>query len=212
MTQFRQSKGGNAKLYADRFQMPYCQIDTSSTLLMGRKPIMAFVVIVLILTWLGGAITPSAAQTNTSSTATTCPPACQEIVPVIPFVNGTATVQSDPQPPVFGGDAGMYVSNEGSDTVSVVLGGLTVGNVQVGPSPLQGAYDPYGGLFYVPNLDGTVSVVNPQATQVISTPSLTTSTTKSSSTALSSSYLFLVMVSLVPITLFYIKGHHGPKG
>lgn len=119
---------------------------------MGHKPIVALVVVaVLVLAGIAGVVPHSYGQTETSSTATTCPPACEEIVPVIPFVNGTAPVQSNPQPPVFGGDAGMFISNEGSDTVSVVSGGQTVGNIPVGPAPLQGAYDPYGGLFYVPD-------------------------------------------------------------
>jgi YVTN family beta-propeller protein len=45
----------------------------------------------------------------------------------------------------------MYVSNEGSNTVSVVTGSQNAANIPVGPAPLQGAYDPYGGLFYVPD-------------------------------------------------------------
>lgn len=45
----------------------------------------------------------------------------------------------------------MFVSNKGSNTVSIVSGMLTVGSIPVGPAPLQGAYDPYGGLFYVPD-------------------------------------------------------------
>ncbi len=118
---------------------------------MGHKPILAIAVVVLILAAVGAMVPVSNGQTNTSSVATTCPPACEEIVPVIPHVNGTATVQNDPQAPVFGGDSGMYVSNEGSNTVSLISGGLNAGNISVGPSPLQGAYDPYGGLFYVPD-------------------------------------------------------------
>lgn len=110
---------------------------------MGRAQAAASLIIVLILVSLGGS-SVSHGQT------TSCPPSCQEIVPVIP-TQGAASVQADPQPPVFGGDAGMYVSNKGSDSVSVVSGGLSVGNVPVGPSPIQGAYDPYGGLFYVPD-------------------------------------------------------------
>jgi DNA-binding beta-propeller fold protein YncE len=117
---------------------------------MERRSIFALVVVVLILVGFGGVVTKTNGQTG-SSTATTCPPACQEIVPIIPFANGSAPVQANPQPPVFAGDTGMYVSNEGSNTVSVVTGPLTAGTVSVGPSPLQGAYDPYGGLFYVPD-------------------------------------------------------------
>lgn len=119
---------------------------------MGRKPTSVLVIITLtILVALGGVVTPSYVRADTSSTATTCPPSCQEVVPVLPYVNGSAAVQTQAQPPVYGGDSGMFISNEGSDTVSVVSGGLTAANVPVGPAPLAGAYDPYGGLFYVPD-------------------------------------------------------------
>ena len=116
----------------------------------GRKPMETLIVAALILVALVGVSATSSYGQSNSSTATSCPPACQEIVPVL-ATQGVASVQDNPQPPVFGGEAGMYISNEGSNTVSVVSGTLTAANVPVGPAPLQGVYDPYGGLFYVPD-------------------------------------------------------------
>ncbi len=58
-------------------------------------------------------------------------------------------VQLDPQPPVVAGL--VYVSNEGSNTVSVLQDTGNIANVSVGPGPLQGAYDPHDGLFFVPD-------------------------------------------------------------
>lgn len=89
-------------------------------------------------------------------------------------------------------DVSGVVVNDQSITATfgdVISGTTILGQVQVSNSTSVGdggrsaVFDSTNGYFYIPNLDGTVSVVNPQVTQVTSTPSLTTSTTKSSSTA-----------------------------
>lgn len=118
-------------------------------------------------------------------------------------------------------DVSGVVVNDQSITATfgdVISGTTVLGQVQVSNSSSTTAYgggsavfDSTNGDFYVPNIDGTVSVINPQ---VISAPSSTTSsaTTKSSSSALPTSYLFLVIASLSPILAVYMSSlrRHRP--
>lgn len=118
-------------------------------------------------------------------------------------------------------DVSGVIVNDHSITATfgdVISGTSVLGQVQVSNSSStaqdgggSAVFDTSNGDFYVPNIDGTVSVVNPQVTSA--PPSTTTTTsTKASSTALPPSYLLLLLVaSLVPITLFYVGGRRGPK-
>ncbi len=94
-----------------------------------------------------------------AQSAQTCTPStCEAIQPVIGEV-GFAAVQSDPEPPVFGGL--MYVANTGSDSVSVIMNVTNVANVTVGQSPGEPMFDQFDGYLYVPNTNSdTISVIS----------------------------------------------------
>jgi YVTN family beta-propeller protein len=99
-----------------------------------------------------------------------------------------------------------YSSGSPATGFAAVISGTTVlGEVQVGQGPATPVFDSSNGFFYVPNNDGTVSVVNPQTGSAPSstTSAATTATTTSSSTALSYSYLFLVIATFASVAVAY---------
>ncbi len=99
----------------------------------------------------------------------------------------------------------LAVYSAGSPTTgfaAAISGTTMLGDVQIGQGPGFPVFDSSNGYFYVPNNDGTVSVVSPQVGGAQSSTTSTSSTTSSSS-AVSSSYLFLVIVSLAPMFLVY---------
>lgn len=100
----------------------------------------------------------AAGHAGAQSTQTCTPTTCESIQPTI-AVTGYAPVQSNPEPPVFGGY--IYVANTGSNTVSVIQGTTNIANVTVGPSPIEPTFDPGNGFLYVPDSGGdTVSVLS----------------------------------------------------
>ncbi len=99
-------------------------------------------------------------------------------------------------------------------TFGDVISGTTVlGQVQVSNSSSttgdgggSAVFDTTNGDFYVPNLDGTVSVVNPQVTNAPTSTTTTSATSKSSSIALPDSYLFVLIAALSPVLVTYVGG------